>query len=59
MEYLIREIKENEYPVLNDFLYEAIFVPDGAQPRKRRLPALPPSGVISLLPVSEPPGRNA
>lgn len=27
MYYQIREIKENEYPVLSDFLYEAIFIP--------------------------------
>ena len=41
MEYLIREIKENEYPVLNDFLYEAIFVPDGAQPPEKSILHLP------------------
>ncbi len=27
MEYTIREMKEPEYPLLNDFLYEAIFIP--------------------------------
>lgn len=27
--YTIREIKEYEYPLLNDFLYEAIFIPEG------------------------------
>ncbi len=31
MDYKIRRIKENEYPLLNDFLYEAIFVPEGIQ----------------------------
>lgn len=30
MDYLIREIKESEYILLNDFLYEAIFIPEGA-----------------------------
>ena len=30
MEYRIRKIKENEYSVLEDFLYEAIFIPKGA-----------------------------
>ena len=30
MEYTIRAIKESEYPLLNEFLYEAIFVPEGA-----------------------------
>ena len=29
MEYKIREIKNNEYPILSDFLYEAIFIPEG------------------------------
>ena len=37
MEYLIREIKEYEYPVLNDFLYEAIFVPEGTQPPEKSI----------------------
>lgn len=29
MDYIIREIRETEYFLLNDFLYEAIFIPDG------------------------------
>lgn len=29
MEYIIRTIKANEYSVLEDFLYEAIFIPKG------------------------------
>ncbi|MEY8354911.1 GNAT family N-acetyltransferase [Lachnospiraceae bacterium 54-53] len=29
MEYIIREIKKSEYPLLDNFLYEAIFVPEG------------------------------
>ena len=29
MDYQIREIRENEYPILADFLYEAIFIPEG------------------------------
>ena len=29
MDYQIREIKESEYPILSDFLYEAIFIPKG------------------------------
>lgn len=28
MDYVIREIKSNEIPLLADFLYEAIFIPD-------------------------------
>lgn len=32
MDYIIRKIKETEYHVLEDFLYEAIFVPEGIEP---------------------------
>ncbi len=31
MDYQIREIKENEYPILSDFLYEAIYIPEGME----------------------------
>lgn len=31
MEYTIRKMKKHEYPLLNDFLYEAIFVPEGME----------------------------
>lgn len=31
MDYRIREIKESEYSVLPDFLYEAIFIPEGTE----------------------------
>lgn len=40
MDYLIRAITEPEYPLLDTFLYEAIFVPDGMSP--------PPKSVIRL-----------
>ena len=40
MDYCIRPIIESEYPLLNDFLYEAIFVPQG-------VPA-PPRSIIEL-----------
>ena len=33
MKYSIREIKETEYSLLENFLYEAIFVPEGVEPR--------------------------
>lgn len=29
MNYIIREIKTSEYLLLNDFIYEAIFIPEG------------------------------
>lgn len=31
MSYTIREIKEKEYSLLKDFLYEAIFIPEGVE----------------------------
>lgn len=31
MNYQIRELKSCEIPLLNEFLYEAIFIPEGAQ----------------------------
>lgn len=31
MNYTIRPIKESEYELLNDFLYKAIFIPEGVQ----------------------------
>lgn len=38
LDYVIREINESEYSVLNDFLYEAIFIPEGTEP--------PPKSII-------------
>ena len=32
MDYTIREIQKQEYPLLDNFLYEAIFVPEGIEP---------------------------
>ena len=31
MNYIIRDIRDAEYKVLSDFLYEAIFIPEGAK----------------------------
>lgn len=39
MDYIIREMRKEEYCLLDDFLYEAIYVPDGIEP--------PPKSVIS------------
>lgn len=41
MEYTIRKMKAQEYPLLNDFLYEAIFIPDGIEPPPRNIIASP------------------
>jgi len=32
MEYVIRRMEPAEYPLLNDFLYQAIFLPEGTAP---------------------------
>ena len=39
--YDIREMKEREYPLLEDFLYEAIFIPEGVAPPPRDVIKLP------------------
>ena len=38
---LIRQMKEEEYPLLQDFLYQAIFVTEGAEMPDRSLLQLP------------------
>lgn len=37
MDYKIRKVKESEYSVLGDFLYEAIFIPEGVKPPPREI----------------------
>lgn len=39
MDYIIREIRKCEYSLLKDFLYEAIYIPDGVTP--------PPKSIIA------------
>ncbi len=48
MNYIIRGMKQEEYALLSNFLYEAIYIPKGVEP--------PPRSVISLpeLKDSEP-----
>jgi hypothetical protein len=41
MNYTIRKIKESEYKLLEDFLYEAIFIPEGEEPPPRNIINLP------------------
>lgn len=41
MEYTIREMTAAEYPLLNDFLYEALFIPDGIAPPLKNIIASP------------------
>ena len=37
MDWSIREMRAEEYPLLNAFLYEAIFVPQGTEPPPREI----------------------
>lgn len=41
MNYTIREIQKHEYPLLNDFLYEAIYIPEGMEPPPKSIIASP------------------
>lgn len=41
MEYTIRKMAVPEYPLLGDFLYEAIFIPNGIKPPPRDIIASP------------------
>ena len=41
IEYNIREMKKTEYLILKDFLYEAIFVPEGVLPPDKEVVNLP------------------
>ncbi len=41
MHYTIREIQKQEYPLLDHFLYEAIFVPEGTDPPPKTIIASP------------------
>lgn len=41
MNYVIRKIEEKEYPLLNSFLYEAIFLPEGAEAPSRSILNMP------------------
>ena len=41
MKYTIREMTAQEYPLLDDFLYEAIFVPEGVEPPSKSIITAP------------------
>jgi len=41
MNYIIRELRESEYPLLRAFVYEAIFIPEGMQPPPKSCVDLP------------------
>ena len=37
MNYIIRKLKQSEIKVLNIFLYEAIFIPEGAEAPEKEI----------------------
>ncbi len=37
MDYTIRELQKQEYPLLDSFLYEAIFIPEGIEPPSKAI----------------------
>lgn len=41
MDYRIREMKKEEYPLLKDFLYEAIYIPEGEKIPDKSIVNLP------------------
>ena len=41
MDYRIRELKQEEVKVLDEFLYEAIFIPEGTEAPARDIINLP------------------
>lgn len=41
MDYIIREIRKEEHPLLADFLYEAIYIPDGMESPPKSIIANP------------------
>lgn len=41
MNYLIRKLQKQEYPLLEHFLYEAIFIPKGVEPPPKTIIASP------------------
>ena len=41
MKYTIRKMTAQEYPLLEDFLYEAIFVPEGVEPPSKSIITAP------------------
>ena len=45
MDYIIREMRSEEYCLLSDFLYEAIYIPEGIEP--------PPKSVIECPELQE------
>ena len=45
----IREIRKNEYPILSDFLYEAIFIPEGMDKPPKSIIEQPELQVYSII----------
>jgi hypothetical protein len=47
MQYNLRPLKQEEYSLLEDFLYDAIFVPVGEEALPRSVCLNPPSKLLS------------
>ena len=58
MDYSIRELRQNESKVLNTFLYEAIFIPEGVPIPPKEIINQPELQVLSLIHISEPTRRT-
>ena len=41
MDYTIREIQTQDYPLLDDLLYEAVFIPEGIDPPPKTIITAP------------------
>ncbi len=41
----LRELRDNEMQLLQDFLYEAIFIPEGVEPPAREIIYRPELGI--------------
>ena len=53
MEYTIREIQKQEYPLLDNFLYEAIFIPEGIEPPLKSIISSPELQIYVSLSVQK------
>ena len=57
MNYTVRKIRPSEYPLLEDFLYEAVFVPEGMAPPDRSITDAPELQVY-IADFGQRPGDN-
>ena len=58
MELTIRPIRREEFPLLADFLYDAIYRSDPSSPLPRQIVEHPSLRILSLIHISEPTRRS-